>query len=524
MNDIQTEFTGSVEAENLSEIDSSAAKRTSGIIQTRSSETIPDNNGVINSNSNEIKDAEVDVSFNYISTQSLPQSRTSNSNPHTYSPAGSEFLSNFSPRMTTKCTVIQGHMTVFTNDATAYENLDGRIVDALEEDLNSPILVKELFLSDVVLGVRFSGMTGVSGAPTSEIDNGAGVIETSGAKETTSQGDQDWMGTVSAIQGRPSSAAEDSPSIQSSGFSFPLMILVSLGMLFLVLSALFVYTSKPRDGKRSKRDVDSMMEEENYEQGEYYEDEMEMDLNVINYAQSESDYGTSVYTESESEYSSSANTRSNFVSITSCHQEYGQEEESNYVFSTRARSGVSHTGSGQVEIDVSGHTTTYGGESTSCELNSIHEQGVQIHEANRICSQDEDDDYSIHSIHMSNQTVTTKTSHNTNNNSFLHNPLAVISFGRNQSDAGSLASKDSLSPARSTKKRTSYPSPSRFLWSRNNTQQRMPPIIDDDGCESVARDAFVDETNVEEYDPDSAGLEVSLTPNFWRIGRVNSFV
>mmetsp|Transcript_7280 Transcript_7280/g.14951 ORF Transcript_7280/g.14951 Transcript_7280/m.14951 type:complete len:800 (-) Transcript_7280:187-2586(-) len=547
------------------------------------------NGGVTNTNSNDNEDLDMEVSFNFISTQSLPQTRTSNSSPHTFPRADSDAISRFAPRMTTKCTVIQGHMSVYTNGATAYENLDERIIDAFREDINTPVKMKESFLSDIVLGVRFLDASGVIGAPVSTDANDFGQTETSTPKENSSKGNQNWAGTVSQIQGRPSGYVVSSSDTRFSDYSFPLMILMSLVVTLVVLSALYVYTSSRHDSKfRSSRGVNAGVVDDFEDEGTYHEGEMEIGIDgkpvkpdeIDNICSSTSESSCDEFDDNSSFLTAAANA----VVVTSFREQYGHDPESNYVCSTPTRRSDSRSiSSERSRIQQSVSSTASDTYSSSCGLNPISEKNIMP-------SCDEDDDHSIHSIrtaersdrsnrskasghtnrstksiystNSSNRSVRStrsnssvhsdlidlhsihtasperrKTSHSpdkfplsktedsrcersySSNNILDHSylrksPPGVVSFGRSPSHSGSLSSQDSLSSAGSLNKLSKdSPSPSGMFRVRSRQKRYIgvPPTVEEDGY-------------VNEYDPDSAGVEVSLTQNFWRIGRMNSFV
>ncbi len=350
------------------------------------------------------------------------------------------------------------------------------------------------------------------------------------------------------------------------------------------------------------------------EEGTYNEGEREVGIDGKPVKEDEMDYICSSTSESSCEEfddNASVPAAANAIVITSFHEEYGREAESNYVCSTptrRRNSRSSDSESSRIQPSVRSYATS-DAYSSSCGLNTIPENN------NLVSSRREDDDHSIHSIHtakisvksksstclgdksdrsnrsmasvhanpstkssyseksanrsvrstLSNSSVRSdlidlhsihtaspgreKSSHNPKKspsrntddstcersyasnslNRFRsrNNPPDVVSFGRSSSRTGSLASQDSLSSAGSLNKFTNNPpSPSRMFRGRSSQKRYIgvPSTVDEDGCESVAREAYVDEVDANDYDPDSAGVEVSLTRNFWRIGRTNSFV
>ena len=440
-------------------------------------------------------------SFNFISTESRPVPRNSGTDPHAYtrsqipgSTIETDYTSKFSSQMNTKCTVIRGHMTVYTYDATAFENLDVRILQVFEEDMNSPMVMKELFLSNVVFGVRFLSTQG--GGDAGSGSGGDGGFSSQGSTASISGG----LGHVSEINGPLSSSKEDYSNSGYSSFSFPMMVLIALGLFLVVLSGLFVYTSKRSDRKTKKGDIgtDQISEDGDGVKGRtYYQDSIEMDLKAMNF---------------DNESTSSARTieeKSSNCMITCVREEYGQNVESKYIFTTYGRDSIdesSHTGKHE-SVESEG----YG----SSDFISSPGHGVKTQPSQQlyqVYSYDDDENYSIHSIRSANQSVSANTSFN--------NPLAVLQFGEDESVSRSNAN-GSL-----TSSRPSQTSSSVFLRTRSTLKRYvgMPTTNEEGECNSVAREAYVDEKDVNEYDPNSMGMEVSLTPNFWNIRNVLSFV
>lgn len=483
-------------------IDGKVGVRSIDIVDTTDSKTTRSNE-ITNNSSNQEEEAAASndsLAFNFLSTQSEPVIRDSFSSNHDplvpsdaevdSSSSLSSLSSPFSARMGTKCTVVRGYMTVYTYDATPYENLDKRILDALKEDMSTPSVVRESFLNDVVLGVRFIG-----GGMNDADATGENDATTGGVKETASSGNEDGInsrpGYVSAIQGSPSYSQGSTGGFSS--FTFPMMILVALGMLFLVLASLFVYTSRVRSGKeRRSRRYDDDFRTDSPGQGTYYEDEQEVGLNAVDYDD-----------DSESAYTDYDGKDTTYYTITSTRQEYGHAVEHDY-FETAARNVVdesSHFSRSASNVSSRTASSRYEGDNTVASDASVG-FGIQIQEVHQAVDEKEEC-YSIHSIRSTVPNVRVKTS---------APDTYELQYGDDQSVAGSLASRDSLnnSPRRSPPRspgRKFYPSPSRLFGARN----RMSAMREEDE-ESIARDAYIDDRTVNMHDPHAAGLEVSLTP------------
>lgn len=198
------------------------------------------------------------TAFNFISTQSEPVSHISfikDRDPL----VPSQLL--FSPRMTTKCTVVRGQMTIYTYDSSSYENLQARTIDAIKEDMEDPTLVRQQYVNDVVRGVRFVG------------------ANTTGIDKDTSSSTQDPINTspgyVSSIIGSPNASSNTNDPF--SIITFPVMILIALGTLFLVLLALFVGTS---NRKRKQ-----YYEESSSGRETYYEEDIEVSITEVRSAE-----------------------------------------------------------------------------------------------------------------------------------------------------------------------------------------------------------------------------------------------
>ena len=205
--------------------------------------------------------------FNYVSTQSLPAGRSSHTShnplsaPAAFEPRsqvganslGAPFPSPSKdlgprPRSVWGCSVVQGRLRLYASTAAGrgYENLEGRVLDALVREARGGALT-----DDLVTNVRM-------------FDEGGGPV---GRGE----------GVAAAVQSGPPDAREGA----GGGFVFsaPLAVLVALGCVLVALGALFVYTSKPRGQQRSKtqernkegRDTPS-------ECGTYHDGEVEMDI------------------------------------------------------------------------------------------------------------------------------------------------------------------------------------------------------------------------------------------------------
>lgn len=199
-------------------IDGKIGVRASPVIQTRANaESYSD------SNSN-------DLAFNFISTQS--ESLSPNSYTRSHDPIA-PVQDLIAPRISTKCTVVKGYMTLYTYESDSYENLEVRTIDAIKEDMEDSAFVKENLLNDVVLGVKFLG---------------SNITDAVASKDSISSS----PGFVTSIIGSPSSATTGSGTLDM--FTFPVMILIALGAILLVLIALFVGTSKTANRRRKRRD------------------------------------------------------------------------------------------------------------------------------------------------------------------------------------------------------------------------------------------------------------------------------
>ena len=168
------------------------------------------NNSIIQTRANAADANSNDSAFNFISTQSEPITRSSFTRTH--DPVVSTEL--IAPRMATKCTVVQGHITLYTYDHDSYENIEVRAIDAIKQYMEDDTFVKQNLLNDVVLGVKFAGSPGY-------VTNRFGT-------------------PVSSTLG------SDAPDV----FTAPVMILIALGAILCVLVALFVGTSTRKKRKR----------------------------------------------------------------------------------------------------------------------------------------------------------------------------------------------------------------------------------------------------------------------------------
>jgi len=177
------------------------------------------------------------LDFHYISTQSLPIDRTSHTShnplippvvfqqrsqikrPAGSLPSPSTLL--IQPRSSKKCTVIQGHMSIYTSESgSSFENLEERIVDLLTQEVNTNGMQ---YTDDLIVGVRM-------------YDNSDTPIIT---EDTIPQS----PGYVTAI-GKPST--QENSNSNNLAISTSMAILVALGCLLIVLVALFAHTSRPK--------------------------------------------------------------------------------------------------------------------------------------------------------------------------------------------------------------------------------------------------------------------------------------
>ena len=438
--------------------------RTDGQIGVRSSpllESSPDTNEVSNSN---------DLAFNFISTQSESLSRNSYTRSH--DPLGPKEL--LTPRMTTKCSVVQGYMTLYTYDYDQYENLEARTIDAIEEDLKDDTFVKEHLLNDVVLGVKFVG-SNITDAASADRDS----ISSS-------------PGYVTNIIGAPASATTGSDTLDL--FTFPVMILIALGAILLVLIALFVGTSKTANRKR-KRYGDSQ-----------YGDESSYSIRQLKSKDVFGDYS-----------------RDEFDATTATPSQYGEEVESEYFFGNYLPSladvgnALSRTFSG---FSDRAHTHGITGDVSvfdTYETTINNSGGVRIQNVKSYVDEDYEDCYSVGSVY-NEPPPPPPPPISPNRLRSLPSPGRILfaSMNNDEIEIGTdgLSSRDSLrppsTPGRNKKTpRRSYPTPSHVLASKSPKRllQKLSRNKDDDDV-SLRDDAFLQDASL----IDENGMEVSLRP------------
>jgi len=144
-----------------------------------------------------------------------------------------------------KCNVIQGEITLFiSNTADPFENLDGRILEAIKDDLNDELIVQQEFLNDEVVGIRLLEPALVNDAvlpslPTISVP--APVVPEPPVPAPL---------VASAAASAPSNI---NPSSGFASSNASIGVIGGLGAIFLMLVGLFAYTSRPRKKKRRYR-------------------------------------------------------------------------------------------------------------------------------------------------------------------------------------------------------------------------------------------------------------------------------
>eukprot|EP00804_Cyclotella_cryptica_P028674 CCRYP_008193-RB/>CCRYP_008193-RB protein AED:0.05 eAED:0.05 QI:741/1/1/1/0/0.33/3/1418/519 len=428
------------------------------IIQTRA-----------NTDSNSDSSSGDDTAFNFISTQSEPMSHISFTKDH--DPLVSPQLV-ISPRMTTKCTVVHGHMTIYTYDSSSYENLQARTIDAIKEDMQDPTLVKQNYVNDVVLGLRFVR---------------ANTTNSDGSKSSSTQDPiNSSPGYVSSIIGSPNASSNTNDPF--SLITFPIMILIALGTILLVLLALFVGTS---NRKRSQYD------DESSGQATSYEEEREVSITEVRSSEMY-DYtnGNDGYRKAgRSDYLRS----SEVYDYTNGNDRYRQAQRSDYIYRDRLPCSdeidraLSRTFSGLSDRATSGHTGNSVYATFETTINSIGD--IRIQEVRSYVDDENEECYSIHSVFSTGD-------------------------GHCDVEVGAPASPDGMhDPNHSSSRGTNKKSPSRRLYSsptRVFSGQGSPKQIfgkfsksKEYRDEGLTIHAYLEEDNTLD---ETAGMEVSLQP------------
>jgi hypothetical protein len=132
---------------------------------------------------------------------------------------------------TTTCTLIHGQMTLFiSNHADPYENLDGRILDAIKADLNDEMIVKNEFLNEVVLGIRLLEPALDDNPPSaSSVTTTTTTAAAAASSNTNDAGGSGFTSSYASIG-----------------------VIAGLGGIFLILIGLFAYTSRPNKRRRHR--------------------------------------------------------------------------------------------------------------------------------------------------------------------------------------------------------------------------------------------------------------------------------
>ena len=240
-------------------------------------------------NNEKEEEEEEGMAFNYVSTQSIPKQQSSHTkhnpltspsifmqrsgiidanNGNNRPPAGTGYPNTNGvsstetkkiqqqPRNSGTCTVIQGHMNVYTTSTpaeAAFENLEGRILAAIRSRMN--IINDE---KEFALGVRMH-----------RDDNGLPAQS---------------PGYVTGLQ---SGNLNDQPSTNSAvlagAFTAPMVVLVALGGLLVLLTGLFVKTSSSKSKKRTQLLAGGTNKDDDIERSAhtYHEDDVEMDIHEV---------------------------------------------------------------------------------------------------------------------------------------------------------------------------------------------------------------------------------------------------
>eukprot|EP00986_Skeletonema_menzelii_P010631 scaffold5266_cov138-Skeletonema_menzelii.AAC.3 len=245
---------GGREEDNTTPTDVLAVTRVDGVIDPTSvilrSAPIP--NHQVEENKAEGGDDGGDGAYNYLSTQSeikeaesIRTQPTNNDNVtlRQNSVNNMMIMTMTPPKLRsggmagTKCNVVQGEITLFiSNTADPYENLDGRILEAIKDDLNDEMILQQEFLKDGVVGLRL--LEPAMAVPDDRLPSSPTIS----------------VATPSVTAAAAASSSASSPSNMnetggSSGFassSASIGVIGGLAAIFLMLIGLFAYTSRPR--------------------------------------------------------------------------------------------------------------------------------------------------------------------------------------------------------------------------------------------------------------------------------------
>ena len=189
---------------------------------------------------------EENAAYNYWSTQSqvkeakstrtqpsVPQ--TNNIIPKSIATYHHKKFRNGNNTPSTNCHVIQGQITLFiAHNADPFENLDGRIRDAIKDELSNERVLRQEFFNEEIVGIRL-------------------------LKPLVVDGEESLAPPISvvAVTAPPSSNTNEAAAATSTiGFASSnasIGVIGGLAALFLILIGLFAYTSRPRPRKRWSR-------------------------------------------------------------------------------------------------------------------------------------------------------------------------------------------------------------------------------------------------------------------------------
>eukprot|EP00577_Skeletonema_sp_RCC1716_P005560 CAMPEP_0113417040 /NCGR_PEP_ID=MMETSP0013_2-20120614/25441_1 /TAXON_ID=2843 ORGANISM="Skeletonema costatum, Strain 1716" /NCGR_SAMPLE_ID=MMETSP0013_2 /ASSEMBLY_ACC=CAM_ASM_000158 /LENGTH=763 /DNA_ID=CAMNT_0000304143 /DNA_START=44 /DNA_END=2335 /DNA_ORIENTATION=- /assembly_acc=CAM_ASM_000158 len=176
----------------------------------------------------------------------------------------------------TTCNVIQGQITLFiSNIADPFENLDGRILEAIKDDLNDDMIIQQEFMNNEVVGLRLLEPAMVDKLPSSP-----SVSVTAPA--------------VAAAAAAASSPSNTNDAAESSGFvssNASIGVIGGLGAILLMLIGLFAYTSRPRTRGRYRLDDDDL------NSCQYDDDKYENELDAVSAVLSGKDSSSSWWQE-----------------------------------------------------------------------------------------------------------------------------------------------------------------------------------------------------------------------------------